>query len=294
MPKPYSYDLRSKVIEAVKKGKKKIEISRFFNISRNTLDLWLKQQEETGDYKPKEPIRKGTIPKIKDLEEFGKFVKENRGKTQKQMAQLWGDNLTQQNVSYACQKLGITRKKKTYGYQERDEERRREFKEKLEKIDKRKIIYVDEAGFDNREDYPYGYSLKGSRCYDLKSGKRTERVSWIAALKNEKLLATLTFEGSCNRNLFETWLKDCLINKLEPGDIIVIDNASFHQGEHIRKIVEEAGCEIWYLPPYSPDLNKIEHWWAVLKTWMKQRLSEFKSVRECVDAAFKNCPNVCA
>jgi len=112
MPKPYNYDLRSKVIEAVKKGKKKIEVSRFFNISRNTLDLWLKQQEETENYKPKEPIRKGTIPKIKDLEEFGKFVKENRGKTQKQMAHLWGDNLTQQNVSYACQKLGITRKKK--------------------------------------------------------------------------------------------------------------------------------------------------------------------------------------
>lgn len=112
MPKPYSHDLRSKVIEAVKKGKKKIEVSRFFNISRNTLDLWLKQQEGTGDYKPKEPIRKGTIPKIKILEEFGKFVKENRGKTQKQMAQLWGDKLTQQNVSYACQKLGITRKKK--------------------------------------------------------------------------------------------------------------------------------------------------------------------------------------
>lgn len=147
---------------------------------------------------------------------------------------------------------------------------------------------------DNREDYPYGYSLKGERCYDLKSGKRTERVSCIAALKNEKLLATLTFEGACNRNLFEIWLKDCLINKLEPGDIIIIDNASFHQGEHIRKIVEEAGCEIWYLPPYSPDLNKIEHWWAILKTWMKQRLSEFKTVRECVDAAFKNCPNVCA
>jgi transposase len=91
MPKPYSYDLRSKVIEAVKKGKKKIEVSRFFNISRNTLDLWLKQQEETGDYKPKEPIGQGTIPKIKDLEEFGKFVKENRGKTQKQIWLNYGE-----------------------------------------------------------------------------------------------------------------------------------------------------------------------------------------------------------
>lgn len=85
-----------------------------------------------------------------------------------------------------------------------------------------------------------------------------------------------------------------MLPQLKPGDIIIIDNASFHKGEYIREIVEEAECEIWYLPPYSPDLNKIENWWAVLKTWMKQRLKEFDTVRECVDAAFKNCPNICA
>lgn len=83
-----------------------------------------------------------------------------------------------------------------------------------------------------------------------------------------------------------------MIPQLSPGDIIVIDNATFHKGENIRKLVKEAGCEIWYLPAYSPDLNKIENWWAVLKNWMKQRLKEFDTVRECVDAAFKYCPNV--
>ena len=128
----------------------------------------------------------------------------------------------------------------------------------------------------------------------LRSGKRTQRVSWLAALKEGKLFAPLTFEGSCNRDLFENWLKNCLLPQLNPGDLIIIDNASFHKGEYIKEIVEEAKCEIWYLPSYSPDLNKIENWWAVLKTWMKQRLKEFDPVRECVDAALKNCPNVCA
>ena len=109
MAKPYSYDLRSKAIEAVQRGKKKIEVSRFFKISRNTLDLWLKQEKETGDYKPKKPVAKGTRPKIEDLEQFGLFVAENSGKTQKEMAQLWGNNISQQNISYACKKIGITR-----------------------------------------------------------------------------------------------------------------------------------------------------------------------------------------
>ena len=77
MPAPYSYDLRSKAIAAVKRGKKKIEVSRFFKISRNTLDLWLKKERETGDYQASRSVRVGTQPKIQDLEKFREFVKEN-------------------------------------------------------------------------------------------------------------------------------------------------------------------------------------------------------------------------
>lgn len=115
MPAPYSYDLRSKVIAAVKRGEKKIEVSRFFKISRNTLDLWLKKDRETGDYQASQPVRVGTRPKIQDLKKFKKFVEENSEKTQKEMAELWGSEVTQQNISYACRKLNITRKKKLTG-----------------------------------------------------------------------------------------------------------------------------------------------------------------------------------
>ena len=65
-----------------------------------------------------------------------------------------------------------------------------------------------------------------------------------------------------------------------------------NHSQTIDEIVAEAGCELWYLPTYSPDLNKIEHWWFVLKNWMRQRWNEFDSFHDCVDAAFKHCPNV--
>ena len=78
----------------------------------------------------------------------------------------------------------------------------------------------------------------------------------IAALRNGKVFAPLTFEGSCNRDLLETWLENSLIPQLQPGNIIIIDNATFHKGQSIREIVEEARCEIWYLLTRSPDLNK--------------------------------------
>jgi len=141
---------------------------------------------------------------------------------------------------------------------------------------------------------PMGIVLEGKDVRFSSAKKKRERASWISALKEGKVFAPLTFEGGCNQDLFETWLAKNLIPQLTPGDIIILDNATFHKGESIREIVEKAGCELWYLPAYSPDLNKIENWWAVLKTWMKQRLKEFETVRDCVDAAFKNCPNVFA
>lgn len=111
MSAPYSYDLRSKAIEAIKRGKRKTDVCRFFKISRNTLDLWLKREQETGDCQAIAQSIKGRKPKIEDEDKFRKFVNENSDKTQKQIAELWGESLTQQNISYACKKMGITRKK---------------------------------------------------------------------------------------------------------------------------------------------------------------------------------------
>lgn len=85
------------------------------------------------------------------------------------------------------------------------------------------------------------------------------RISWIAALKSGTMFAPMTFVGSCNRDLFETWLAECLLPRLQPGDMIVIDNARFHHSQYIDEVVAAAGCSLWYLPPYSPDLNAIEH-----------------------------------
>ncbi len=120
--------------------------------------------------------------------------------------------------------------KKTYGYRERSEEKRAEFARKLESVKASDIVYADEAGMDSRDDYSYGYSLQGERLYALKSGRRQGRVNMIAAWCNGELFAPFTVEGACNRNVFELWLSNCLIPNLKPGQILIIDNASFHKG----------------------------------------------------------------
>lgn len=111
MPAPYSYDLRTKVMDAVKRGEPKSKVSRMFNISRNTLDLWLKREQETGDYQAVVNYQQGNRHKITDWERFRQFAEQHGDKTQAQMAQLWGENVTQQNISDALRKIGFTRKK---------------------------------------------------------------------------------------------------------------------------------------------------------------------------------------
>ena len=95
----------------------------------------------------------------------------------------------------------------------------------------------------------------GQRFHALKSGRREGRVNMIAALSNQNLIAPFTCEGACNRMVFETWLETCLLPALEPGQFVVMDNATFHKGGRIQQLIQDAGCEILYLPPYSPDQN---------------------------------------
>lgn len=112
MAAPYSYDLRSKAIKAVKRGERKTNVCRMLKISRNTLDLWLKREEQTGDYQAITAFQKGCRHKITDWERFREFAKKHGDKTQAQMASLWGDNVTQQNISDALSKIGPSRKKR--------------------------------------------------------------------------------------------------------------------------------------------------------------------------------------
>ena len=189
-------------------------------------------------------------------------------KTPIEMAELWTGDISQRTISRALQKIRFTRKKKTYGYQERDEQKRAEFAKQLETVSEEQLVYADEAGMDARDNYAYGYSPKGDRRNTLKSGRRTGRVNMIAAWCGNQILAPFTIEGASNRTVFETWLETCLIPTLIALVQLVIDNATFHKGGRIKALIEAAGCEIWDLPPYSPDLNKIERCWS----WLKSRI----------------------
>ena len=134
------------------------------------------------------------------------------------------------------------------------------------------VYYLDECGVDHRLYREWGRAPRGERIYAAVAGKRRERTSVIAASQNNRLVAPLVFQGSCNTEVVDTYFEKVLLPELPKGSVIALDNARFHQSPTTAALVAAAGCELLFLPAYSPDLNPIEHLWASFKTRLRKDL----------------------
>lgn len=82
-----------------------------------------------------------------------------------------------------------------------------------------------------------------------------------------------------------SWIKTHLLPSLKPNNVVIMDNAKFHKPKEIRELIESANCFLLYLPPYSPDLNPIEKFWAKLKNKVKRIFPSITCLTSSIDAA---------
>ena len=157
-------------------------------------------------------------------------------------------------------------------------------------MSKEKLVYVDESGIDRSSYKNRGWGKKGKVLVGKTTGKRFRRTNIVAAQCGKEILAPMTFMGSCDTKLFVTWIKEMLVPELSPGQVVVMDNASFHKSSLIKEAIEDAGCKLVYLPPYSPDLNPIEKFWANLKRWINQNLPFIEDLHKAICFFFKKQP----
>lgn len=183
--------------------------------------------------------------------------------------------------------------KKTFGYKNRCEIKRKEFQRYLKTKVAKEIIYLDECGLRKNEICQYGWCLKGDRLHALKESSQHKTLNIIGGLKQGKMIAPFAFEGSCDALVFNTYVEKVLKQNLSKNTLIILDNASFHKASNIEEVAKSTGAEVLYLPPYSPDLNPIEHQWHSIKTKIRKLLRDgVESLSQAVTNAFQWVNNI--
>jgi transposase len=133
-----------------------------------------------------------------------------------------------------------------------------------------RLVFVDEMGANVSLCSLYAWSRRGERAQAKVPRNWGKNVTLLASITAGGLGPCLAVEGPTTREVFETYLERVLAPTLRAGQVMVMDNLSAHKGGRVKEIVEGAGCELLYLPPYSPDLNPIEQAFSKVKGLMRK------------------------
>lgn len=142
-----------------------------------------------------------------------------------------------------------------------------------------KLVYLDESGVNTDMTRLYGRAIGGKRAVDSAPINTPTSTTILSSVRLNGETAYTTYSGGTTGDKFIDYLKNVLIPTLNKGDVIIMDNLRSHHVKAVRSIIEEAGMNLLYLPPYSPDLNPIEKMWSKIKAVLRKlkirNLSDF-------------------
>lgn len=150
------------------------------------------------------------------------------------------------------------------------------------RLDARRFVFVDEMGVNTSLSPIYGWARRGYRAYFRAPYNWGANVTLLSSMSLCGMGPSLAVEGPTTREVFESYVDRVLAPELRPGQIVVMDNLSSHKGSRIRQLIEERGCELLYLPPYSPDLNPIEKAFSKVKGMLRR--AEARSREALIEA----------
>ncbi len=159
--------------------------------------------------------------------------------------------------------------------------RRQRWRSLQDRIDPGRLVFIDETWIKTNMAPLRGWGIKGERLRGFTPHGHWRTMTFLGALRCDRLTAPCVFDGPINGESFRAWVEQQLVPVLKRGDIVVMDNLGSHKSTAVRQLVRKAGARLWYLPPYSPDLNPIEQVFAKIKHWM--RVAQKRTIDETCD-----------
>jgi len=138
------------------------------------------------------------------------------------------------------------------------------------RLDPARLVFIDETWAKTNMTRLRGWAPRGTKLVGKTPQGRWRTLTFLAALRRDRIDAPFVLDGPINGESFLTYVEKLLVPTLAHGDIVVMDNLGSHKGRAVRRAIRAAGAKLFFLPPYSPDLNPIEQLFAKLKTLLRK------------------------
>jgi transposase len=162
-------------------------------------------------------------------------------------------------------------KKRSVGASERDEWLRAAWRVMAAaQVDPERLVFVDEMGINTSLSPVYAWASRGRRAYCSIPRNRGKNTTLLSSMSLSGMGPSLAVDGPTDREVFEAYVERVLAPTLRAGQVVVMDNLGAHKGGRVRAFIEHMGCELLFLPPYSPDLNPIEEALSKIKGFLRK------------------------
>jgi len=148
--------------------------------------------------------------------------------------------------------------------------RREEWQTQAGALERARLVFIDESGAKTNMTRLYGRTFGGQRLVDAAPHGHWSTTTMISAVRLTGQTAAMVLEGAMDAAAFAAYVEQVLRPSLRPGDIVILDNLSSHKTTEVLAALEASGAEVWFLPPYSPDLNPIVKMWSKIKAYLRK------------------------
>jgi transposase len=277
MGKPYSNDLRERVVAAIEAGHTRVEVAELYNMALSTVGGFIKRKRETGSVGPDKFGGYKTFALEHHTARVKELVAEQPDSTLAELQVRLAKenvNVSQSAISRFLHHINMTFKKKSIHAAEQDRPDVAAARKALRKeqliLDPKQLVFIDETGATTKMTRLYGRAPQGKRLVDKVPHGHWKTTTFICGLHYDGITAPFVLDGPMDGPHFLAYVEQILAPTLKKGQIVFLDNVSTHKVDGVEEAIEARGARAVFLPAYSPDLNPIEQLFARLKSFLRK------------------------